>query len=243
MQDSSLEDTTKVEPLPQSAFLRQTMVDCQIRTFDVTDQKLLARMLEVPREQFLPVELAQLAYSDSALELKAAAPGEEGRTLLPPLILARLLQGAGVTPADNVLDIAPGTGYSTALLAGLAKRVVALESEHSLYQELRSNLADLEIANVQIVLGPLAVGAPDEGPFDVIFVHGTVEANLGALFAQLKDGGRLLAFNHFPGDPSGHAGKAVRYGKTGGASGSRVLFDASVPVLNAFQKDEQFIFA
>ncbi len=231
-----------VEPVSQSALLRQTMVDCQIRTFDVTDQRLLARMLEVPREHFLPAELAQLAYSDSALKLTEAAPGEEQRTLLPPLILARLIQGAGILSTDTILDVAPVTGYSTALLAELAGQVVALESGHSMYEELRACLDSFGGTNVQTVLGPLAVGAPDEGPFDVIFVHGTVEANLEALFAQLRDGGRLLAFNRFPGDPSGRAGRAVRYGKAGGTIGCRVLFDASAPVLEAFRKDVQFTF-
>ncbi len=73
-----------------SAFARRTMVDCQIRTFDVTDAALLARMLEVPRERFLPADLRQLAYSDSSLQVKSGVSGETPRRLLPPLILARL---------------------------------------------------------------------------------------------------------------------------------------------------------
>ena len=169
MHDTVFKDAGTAEPLSRSAILRQTMVDCQIRTFDVTDQRILARMLEVPREQFLPAEQAQLAYSDLALQLKPTASGGEGRTLLPPLVLARLIQGAEVRPADSVLDIAPGTGYSSALLAGLAAHVHALESEQSLYEALQFNL---DRRHAQAHLGPLAVGAPDEGPFDVIFVNG-----------------------------------------------------------------------
>jgi protein-L-isoaspartate(D-aspartate) O-methyltransferase len=218
------------------------MVDCQIRTFGVTDPRVLTRMLEVPRERFLPPEQASLAYSDLALQLPAAARGE-GRWLLPPLVLARLLQDAEVRPQDCVLDIAPGTGYSTALLAGLASRVVALESEPSLYHALRSNLDGLELANAQAQLGPLAVGAPDEGPFDLIFINGKVEANLEALYAQLNDGGRLLALESLAGDLSRRAGKAVRYQKTGKSIGYRVLFDASAPVLPDFKKSEQFTFS
>ncbi len=237
-----MQDTLIAAPESQLADRRRTMVDCQIRTFDVTDQRLLARMLEVPREAFLPAALAPLAYSDSALQLEIAEPGGEPRTLLPPLILARLIQEAGVAASDKVLDVAPGTGYSAALLAGLAERVVALESEQALYQALRESLETQGLKNVQTVLGPLASGAPDEGPFDIIIVNGSVEANLEALFAQLSGGGRLLAFNTFPGDPFRRAGKAVRYSKAGGASGPRILFDATVPVLEAFRKDEQFIF-
>jgi protein-L-isoaspartate(D-aspartate) O-methyltransferase len=246
MQDTRLEDAGIADRLSQSALHRRTMVDCQIRTFDVTDQQLLARMLEVPREHFLPAELEQLAYSDIALQLKPAGPGEERRTLLPPLVLARLIQGAGVGSTDTVLDVGAATGYSSALLAGLAGRVVALESERSsynaLYNALRSNLDSFGLAKVQTLRAPLAEGAPEEAPFDLIFINGAVEANLEALFAQLKDGGRLVAIKPLPGDPTGRAGKGVRYEKIDGGKGYRVLFDASAPVLDAFRQDAQFIF-
>jgi protein-L-isoaspartate(D-aspartate) O-methyltransferase len=242
MQDIVLENVGAAKPLPQSAILRQTMVDCQIRTFDVTDQRVLNRMLEVPREQFLPADQAHLAYSDLALRLKPAAAGKEGRALLAPLVLARLIQGAEVKPTDNVLDIAPGTGYSSALLAGLSARVHALESEQQHFRALQSNFAALRLANAEAHLGPLAVGVPDEGPFDVIFVNGKVEANLEALFAQLNDGGRLLALESVAGDLSGRAGRAVRYEKAGKAIGCRGLFDAASPVLRDFRRREQFSF-
>ena len=239
MQDTSLEDAAIAERLAQSARHRRTMVDCQIRTFDVTDQPLLARMLEVPREDFLPPELAPLAYSDTGLQLKS---GVEQRTLLPPLVLARLIQGAGVGSSDKVLDVGAATGYSSALLAGLAGRVVALESDPSLYKELRSNLDAFGLAKVETVLAPLSEGAPKEAPFDVIFINGAVEANLDALFAQLKDGGRLVALKPLSGDLTGRASKAVRYEKIDGGIGYRVLFDASAPIFDAFRRDGQFTF-
>jgi protein-L-isoaspartate(D-aspartate) O-methyltransferase len=242
MQDAVLEEVRGVEHSSQSAILRRTMVDCQIRTFDVTDQRLLARMLEVPREQFLPTELAQFAYSDLALELSPAEPGGERRTLLPPFVLARLIQGAAVVSTDNVLDVAPGSGYSSALLAGLAGRVVALESERSFYEAVRFNLDAFGLTDVRTDRGPLAAGAQSDAPFDVIFINGTVEANLEILFSQLKEGGRLLALKRLPDDPTGRAGKAVRYEKLEGAKGYRILFDASAPVLDAFRKSEQFKF-
>src|SRR5580693_9323852 len=178
MQDIRLEDAGIADRLAQSALHRRTMVDCQIRTFGVTDQQLLARMLEVPREHFLPGELAQLAYSDIGLQLQPTGPGGERRTLLPPLVLARLIQGAGVGSTGTVLDVGAATGYSSALLAGLAGRVVALESERCLYNALRSNLDAFGLAKVQTILAPLAEGAPEEAPpFDLIFINGAVEAN------------------------------------------------------------------
>ncbi|MGQ0445844.1 MAG: protein-L-isoaspartate O-methyltransferase family protein [Beijerinckiaceae bacterium] len=243
MQDTRLKDEGTGDRLAQSARDRRAMVDCQIRTFDVTGQQLLARMLEVPREYFLPLELAALAYSDFGLQLKPAEPGGERRTLLPPLVLARLIQGAGVASTDAVLDVGAATGYTSALLAGLAERVVALETERSLHDALRSNLDAFGLAKVKTIWGPLAVGAPEEAPFDVIFINGAVEANLEALFAQLRDGGRLVAIKRLPWDRSGRAGKAVLYEKVDGAKGCRVLFDASAPVLDAFRKDEEFTFS
>jgi protein-L-isoaspartate(D-aspartate) O-methyltransferase len=243
MQDTRLEDAGIADRLSQLALHRRNMVDCQIRTFDVTDQQLLARMLDVPREHFLPGELSQFAYSDIGLQLKPARPGGERRTLLPPLILARLIQEASVRPTDAVLDVGAATGYSSALLAGLAGRVVALESERSLYNALRSNLDSLDLAKLQTILAPLAEGAPEEAPFDLIFINGAVEANLETLFAQLKDRGRLVAIKTLPGDPTGRAGKAVRYEKIDGGKGYRVLFDASAPVLEAFRQDAQFTFS
>lgn len=242
MRDTRLEDAGIADRLSQSALHRRTMVDCQIRTFDVTDQRLLARMLEVPREHFLPMDLAPLAYSDTGLQLKSAGAGGERRTLLPPLVLARLIQAAGVGSTGTVLDVGAATGYSSALLAGLAGRVVALESERSLYDALRSNLDAFGLVKVQTILAPIAEGAPKEAPFDLIFINGAVEANLGTLFAQLKDGGRLVAIKPLPGDPTGRAGKAVRYEKIDGGKGYRVLFDASAPVLEAFRRDAQFTF-
>src|SRR5262249_49379323 len=137
---------------------------------------------------------------------------------------------------------APGTGYSSALLAALSARVHALESEQQHFRALQSNFAALRLANAEAHLGPLAVGVPDEGPFDVIFVNGKVEANLEALFAQLHDGGRLLALESVAGDLSGRAGRAVRYEKAGKAIGCRGLFDAASPVLRDFRRREQFSF-
>lgn len=238
-----MQDTSLVDPLPDSAFFRRTMVDCQIKTFDVTDPALLARMLDVPRELFLPAELAPVAYSDANLRVKPGDPGQKPRHLLPPLILARLIQGAAVRATDKALDVASATGYSAALLAGLADTVVALESDRSLFEQTRSNLDRAGLTGVRTIFGPLAAGAPSEGPFDVIFVNGGVEANLEALLAQLKEGGRLVAIQRLPDGQTGWASKAVRHEKIAGVTGYRILFDAWAPVLDAFCLAEQFTFS
>jgi protein-L-isoaspartate(D-aspartate) O-methyltransferase len=215
------------------------MVDRQIITFDVTDSALLARMMEAPRELFLPADLKPFAYSDSSLSLKSGAPGGKARALLPPLILARLIQGAQINRSDRVLVVAAGGGYSTALVAGLADAVVAIESDPALFEQARASLDAFGLKRIPMLFGPLAAGAPGEAPFDVILVDGGVAANLDPLLAQLKDGGRLVAIQRLP----DRTGKAVRYYKADGATGYRILFDAAAPVLEAFEPAEEFTFS
>ncbi|HXW71107.1 MAG TPA: protein-L-isoaspartate O-methyltransferase, partial [Methylocella sp.] len=225
MEHSKVQSASEEDRL-QSERNRRTMVDRQIRTFDVTDRRLLERMLEVPREAFLPSNLAAFAYSDIALQ---ADSGGGTRMLLPPLVLARLLQAAEIKPTDVVLDVGGAFGYSPALLGGLARRVVAVESAISFYGQMRFNLDAFGLSNVRAVLGPLPEGAPADAPFDVIIVEGAVQSNLDTLFGQLRHGGRLLAFSPMAGEamggPSmGGPSKAARYEKVEGRMGYRVLF-------------------
>ncbi|WP_395667128.1 protein-L-isoaspartate O-methyltransferase [Methylocella sp.] len=219
-----------------SAELRRTMVDRQIKTFDVTDAAVLARMLEVPRERFLPERLFPLAYSDAALPLE----GEGGarRTLLPPLVLARLIQGARIEPTDRVLVVAAAPGYSTALVAGLAAETTALESDSVLAAALRANLESAGLGAVKVIEAPLVAGASARAPFDVILVDGAVAARLDPLLDQLAEGGRLVAIQRLDDGSS----KAVRHDRAGGAVGARILFDAVHPTLEEFRAADAFTF-
>ena len=223
-----------VADLSDFASQRQTMVDCQIRTVDVTDQDVIARFMDVAREKFLPAALQPLAYSDAALELRADGAT---RTMLAPLVLARMIQGAGVTSTDRVLDVAGGAGYSAALLAGLAKDVVALESVASLSSQAVSNLAAAGLTNAKAVSGALD-GAAVSGLFDLILVNGAVEDGLEPLLSKLAPGGRLIAVRKI----AGHAGKVTRFEKIAGETSHRVLFDAAAPVLDPFARRPSFVF-
>jgi protein-L-isoaspartate(D-aspartate) O-methyltransferase len=217
--------------------LRRTMVERQVRTFDVTDQAVIARMLAVPREKFLPENLATLAYSDVAIELPGSAGGPP-RRLLPPLILGRMLQASLVQPRDRVLDVGGGTGYSAGILAGLALSVVALESEAGLLAAAKACLAD-EPLPVKVVQGELTRPPAGEGPFDLIFINGAVEANLEALLEALAPQGRLVTVFREPGLVS----RAVRFDKDHlGEIGRRALFDAPAPTLPGFAKAPAFVF-
>jgi protein-L-isoaspartate(D-aspartate) O-methyltransferase len=222
-----------------TAVLRRTMVERQLQTFDVVDVPVLERFQDVPREAFLPSDLASLAYSDLGLFLRDSQ-GHKARYLLPPLILARLLQGAEIRPSDKVLDVAGGAGYSAALLSGLAGEVVALESDPALAGKAKNNLESIGVENIRVECGPLGKGVPDAGPFDVIIVQGGVEEGLEQLFASLKPNGRLIAVAKIDAD-SGQ--QAVRFERCEGvAAGSRPLFDASAPVLPEFAKAPAFVF-
>lgn len=222
-----------------TAALRQTMVERQLRTFDVTDLPLLRRFLAVPRELFLPHDLTPLAYSDLALFLKSEQ-GRPLRHLLPPLVLARLLQEAEIRETDRVLLIGGGTFYSAALIAPLAREVVALECDARLAATAKSYLNAVGAANVRVEHGPLPAGVPSAAPFDVIVVEGAIEAGLDGLEAQLTGDGHLLAIAK----PDADAGWAViRYERSGGApAGARALFDAAAPVLEGFEKAPAFVF-
>jgi protein-L-isoaspartate(D-aspartate) O-methyltransferase len=230
-----------IDLLPDSGLHRRTMVDCQIRTFDVTDRAVIARFLDVPRELFLPAKWRELAYSDKALEIKPDS-GLVSRQLLPPLVLARLMQGASIKSGERVLDVASGTGYSSALLAGLAGEVISLESDAALASLVEANLRNWGMPNTRVTTGPLAQGAAKTAPYDLIFVNGAVEAELTNLFAQLNEGGRLLTIQRALEDPSGRGSKAVRFEKIAGDISARDLFDASAHVLAEFRKAPQFVF-
>lgn len=142
-----------------TAALRRTMVERQLRPFDVTDLPVLNRFLNVPREAFLPPSLAAVAYSDLAVVGKGSS-GACSRALPAPLVLARFLQSAEIRPHHKVLDIAGGAGYPAALLSGLAAEVVALESDPELAEQARANLAKVGATQVRVLCGPLEKGAP-----------------------------------------------------------------------------------
>ena len=225
--------------LPDSGTQRRTMVDCQIRTFEVTDQRLIARVLEVPRERFVPD--AGLAYSDTGFTLPAEGDAE-ARYMLPPLILVRLIQGGRPKASDRVLDVACGGGYSSALLAGLAAEVHVLETGSQRRATLEARLDGIGPAHIFVNDGDLGAGLPARATFDLILINGAVETGLDTLLDQLAEGGRLLCIRRGTDDPTGRAGKALCYEKRGGKCGSRYLFDASAPVLPAFKAPPAFVF-
>ena len=118
-----------------TAAARRMMVDCQVRTADVTNPDLIDAMLDVPRELFVPKPLTDRAYLDSDIAIG------DGRVLLKPMVLAKLIQAGQIASTDRVLDVGCGTGYSSAILARLAGSVVALEQDANLAAAAKQALA------------------------------------------------------------------------------------------------------
>jgi protein-L-isoaspartate(D-aspartate) O-methyltransferase len=217
--------------------LRQSMVDSQIRPNDVTDPRIIAAMLELPRERFVPAARADLAYLDDDIALREAQPGRPARYLMEPMILARLIQALDIRPNESVLDVGCATGYSTALLARLAGSVTGLEEDAELAQIARSRLGELGAGNARIVEGRLTAGAPNGATFDAILLNGSVEAIPDILAGQLREDGRLIAVLR-----AGPPGRATLHVRSGGNLSRRPLFDAAVPLLPGFNVPRGFVF-
>ncbi len=208
---------------------RFNMVEAQIKTANVTDQRVLAAMNAVPRERFVPRAAAALAYADVPVQV---APG---RYLLDPRSFAKLLQLADIGEDDRVLDVGCATGYSAAVLARLAGEVIALEQDADLVRAASQLLADVP-GRVVVVQGGLVEGAKQEGPYDVIFINGAVEEVPESLLNQLAEGGRLVTVIK-----DGQS-RAFLFLKEKGKVGKRPDFDADVPVLAGFRKAVGFVF-
>lgn len=211
---------------------RRTMVASQVRANDVTDLGLQKALETVPREKFLPEALRSLAYVEREIEY---APG---RRLLTPRDFAKLMAAADPGAQDLILDVACGSGYSTAVLAGLGEMVIGIEADEALAAQAQDNLSAVGVPNAAVIVGDLAAGAPEQGPYDLIFIGAAIEIEPSALFAQLKDGGRLAAIRM-----AGGVGRGVIYTRSGGASAGRPVFDATTrAVLPGFAAPRRFRF-
>lgn len=207
---------------------RAQMVENQLRSGGVTNAPILARMRAIKRENFVAPDRRDLAYIDDIQWL-----GD--RFMAAPVTLGKLLKLADITPTDTVLDIGAATGYSTAIIAGLAAAVTGLEPDAGLAATASANLAALGLANASVIAG--SIERLGKARFDVIMVQGALDSVPDAFTAALADGGRLVALIR-----TGAVSVAHVFVRSGGQVTARAEFNAVLPPLFAPQRDEEFVF-
>ncbi|CUS45130.1 MAG: protein-L-isoaspartate O-methyltransferase [Pseudomonadota bacterium] len=209
--------------------MRHAMVASQLRTNAVSDPRIVTVMARVPREAFLPAEVREIAYRDTAVPLGRA------RFQNVPIATGRLLTEAYLLPADRVLLVGAAGGYTAAVLAELVAHVVAVESDPVLAAQAREALAGR--TNVTLVEGPLEAGHAVDAPYDVLVIDGAVEHVPDALVAQLAAGGRVV---------TGIADRAVTRlasgRKSGGGFGLLDFADIDCVPLPGFSRPKTFTF-
>jgi Protein-L-isoaspartate carboxylmethyltransferase len=210
---------------------RNMMVDTQVRPSDVTKFPIIEAMLSVPREDFVPSAQREAAYMGENLDLG------QGRVLLEPRTLAKMLDVLAITNRELVMDVGGGMGYSTAVIAHMAEAVVAVEEDEAMAHEAQEALMAAGADNAVVHVGPLVEGAQQHGPYDVIILQGGVQQVPAPLLDQLKEDGRIAALFM-----NGELGE-VRVGRKRGADISwRMAFNAAAPVLPGFGREVAFEF-
>ncbi len=215
------------------ALARRNMIDGQLRPNRVTNAQLLAAIGELPRERFLPEATRSVAYADDDVPLG------NGRYLMEPMVLARLIQTLQAQPEDRAMVIASGPGYGAALLARLVHSVVAVESDPTLAAAAERTAKELGITGIRQTIGKLEQGAAESAPYDVILIEGAVQVVPQAIFDQLAEGGRLTTVIA---GPPGASGVAQLFMKEGGMVSGRPLFDSGTPSLPGFAPPPRFTF-
>jgi protein-L-isoaspartate(D-aspartate) O-methyltransferase len=215
------------------ALARRNMIDGQLRPNRVTNASLLAAIGDLPRERFLPEAMRAVAYADDDVPLG------NGRYLMEPMVLARLIQALQAQPEDRALAVGSGRGYGAALLSRLAKSVVAVENDARLAAAAEQTGKALGLDHIRHVAGPMELGAASSAPYDVILIEGAVQLVPDAIFEQLAEGGRLTTV--LAGSP-GALGVAQLFIKEGGVTSGRALFEAGTPLLPGFAAPPRFTF-
>jgi protein-L-isoaspartate(D-aspartate) O-methyltransferase len=216
------------------ATTRRNMVDTQLRTYDVNSKRLLDAVEAVGREHYVPASVAGLAYADQPLTISASEG--ETRSLLQPMVLARMIQSADIQPGEKALSVAGGTGYGAAVMTAMGASVTLLESSEGMAALARRALLADRVDSVTVVTGNLA-HAPEAKGYDVILIEGAIETDPARHLAVLADGGRLVAVVG-----RGRAGRVVVFQRTGETVGRRNIFDASAVSLGCFQPETGFRF-
>ncbi|HZR02088.1 MAG TPA: protein-L-isoaspartate O-methyltransferase [Burkholderiales bacterium] len=211
---------------------RATMIESQIRTWEVLDQKVLDTLAVVKREQFVPERYRLLAFVDMEIPLG------HGEVMLAPKLEARMLQELTLKPSDCVLEIGTGSGYFTALLAALAHEVISVERISQFSAAAAAKLARLGVTNVTLEVGNGAEGWSRRAPYDAIVLTGSVPVLPDALRMQLDVGGRALAI---VGDPPVMTARLITC-VAPGVFNETGLFETCIAPLREVREPERFVF-
>ena len=207
-----------------SEMRRTTMVDTQVRPSDVTKFPIIDALLRIPREAYVPEEFSDVAYADAAIEIT------QGRELMEPRCFAKILDALDLQRSDLVLIIGGGLGYSSAVIGQMVDSIVMVEEDAEMAGAAERTLSSEGVHNAAVLEASLAEGAVKAGPYDVIFIEGSVSILPDALADQLADGGRVVA-----GFAQGHVGE-IRIGhKSDGRISWRSVFDARLASLPGFE--------
>jgi protein-L-isoaspartate(D-aspartate) O-methyltransferase len=165
---------------------RAQMVERQLRRRGIADERVLEAMGTVPRDRFVPEAHRRRAYTDGAL------PIGHGQTISQPWVVAAICEALELGGTETVLDVGAGSGYSTGVLARLAREVVGIERVPELASSAQKVLSDLSVNNAEVIVADGTRGVPERAPFEGIAVHATAPAPPPSLLAQLSVGGILV---------------------------------------------------
>lgn len=210
--------------------LRETLIKCQLRPNKILDGSVLSAFADTPREIFLPPALHPLSYGDANIRLN------NGRTLLPPLTLAKMIAAATVKAEDKGLVIGFATGYSLAILSQIIAVVYGVESDLVLFEQAEDNIRAFGLNDLTTECAPLNTGLPQHGPYDFILIEGAVEEVPAVILDQLRLEGRLVVLlkHHSP------MAKGVVMTKTLSGMTTSAYFDAQAPYMPGFEKRQVF---
>lgn len=199
-----------------------------LRRAGIRDTRVLHAMEAVPRELFVDAPFAERAHDDTAL------PIECGQTISQPSVVAMMTEALDVTDRHKVLEVGAGSGYQTAILARLARRVYAIERYRELVAAARARLEALELHNVSLRTGDGTRGWPEQAPFDRILVAAAADDVPAILLSQLREGGVMV----LPVGQSDEIQQLLRIEKTAEGLDYRTLCEVRfVPLLEGLPRE------
>ena len=218
--------------MSSSQIARMNMVKQQLRTGDVLDKTILELFSSIPREEFVPNEYRHFAYTDMQIQL------HHQQRMLTPLEEAKILQSLDLKGHEIVLEVGTGTGFLTALLSRLAKKVISIDYFSDFTTSAHKKLAEHHCSNVELHTGDASRGWMDNAPYDAIVFTGAVEELTETHRLQLLPGGKMFAIL---GKEPIMQGELFELDHDGGWT-NELLFETSIPPLIDKLKTQEFVF-